>query len=318
MSELEWRPSRSPPAKGAARPDLLVAEQAGRQHGVIATRELITCGLDSDAITLRVRRGNLHPKYRSVYAVGHDALTRTGTFMAAVLACGAGAVLGHYAAAAHLELLEHDDRDPEVIVPRSGGRKIDGIRVHRSRLDPRDVWTRDAIRVTSPARTILDVAATMGPKALRRMVRQAQAERHVNVRQLLEILQRHPGRRGAAKLRAVIADGPAPTRSHHEDLVLDLIDRAGITRPELNVWLHLDGRNISPDMLWREQRLVVECDSRRWHSDPLTLQDDADKQAILEANGHRVLRITWGQAVNHQRQTIARLRAALSGGRSGS
>lgn len=318
MSELEWRFPGPQRPESATRRDVDVAKRAARQHGLIATRQLTACGIVGPMVTVRVRRGGLHPKYRGVYAAGHDALTQTGTFVAAVLACGAGAVLGHYAAAAHLDLLAHDGCDPDVIVPRSGGRKIDGIRVHRSRLDPRDVWTRDGIRVTSPARTILDLAATMGPKALRRLVRQAQAERHVNVRQLLEILQRHPGRRGAAKLRAVIADGPAPTRSHHEDQVLDLIDRAGITRPELNVWLHLDGRNISPDMLWRERRLVVECDSRRWHSDPLTLQDDADKQAILEANGYRVLRITWGQAVNHPRQTADRIRSALSGARSGS
>jgi hypothetical protein len=316
VSELEWRFPPPQAAEGAIRQDVLVAQRAKRQHGLITTRQLAACGLGSTAISVRVRSGHLHPKYRSVYAVGHPALTQTGTFMAAVLACGAGAVLAHYAAAAHLDLLKHDGRDPDVIVPRSGGRKLDGIRVHRRRLDPRDVWTRDGIRVTSPARTILDIAATMGPKALRRMVRQAQAERHVNVRQLLEILQRHRGHRGAAKLRAVIADGPAPTRSDHEDLVLDLVDRAGLTRPELNVWLHLDGRNISPDMLWREQRLVVECDSRRWHSDPLTLQDDADKQAILEAHGHRVLRITWRQAAGEPQQTLARLR--LSGVRSGS
>jgi hypothetical protein len=288
------------------------------QHGQVATRQLGECGIDSDAITVRVRRGNLHPRYRGVYSVGHDALTQAACFMAAVLACGAGAVLSHRAAAVHLGLLARHEGDIGVIVPGDAGRKLGGIRPHRSRLDRRDVWTRDAIRVTSPARTILDLAARMSPKALRRMVRQAQAEQHVNVRQLLEILQRHPGHRGAAKLRAVIADGPAPTRSDHEDLVLDVIDKAGIERPELNAWLHLDGRNISPDMLWREQRVVVECDSRRWHSDPLTVEDDATKQAILEAHAYRVLRVTWGQALKRPSQTATRIGKAVSGARSGS
>jgi hypothetical protein len=250
MSEIEWLLSRSQTAKGTTRPDVRVARLAARHSGVVTTRQLEACGLDSDAITVRVRRGNLHPIHRA------------------------------------------------------------GIRVHRSRLDPRDVWTRDGFLVTSPARTILDLAATMPAKPLRRMVRQAQAEQRVNVRQLLEILHRHRAHRGAAKLRAVIADGPAPTRSAHEDLVLDLIDRAGIERPELNPKLRLDGRVIHPDMLWREQRLVIECDSRRWHSDPLTQQDDADKQAILEAHGHRVLRITWHQGVSCPQQTLARIRAS--------
>ncbi len=312
MTEIERCLCGSEPDKGTA-PDLRVAQIAARQHGLVSARQLLACGLDRNAIAVRVRRGSLHRIHRGVYAVGHDALTQAATFIAAVLACGAGAALCDYAAAAHHEMLGWDRTEPDVTVPRNGGRKIDGIRVHRRRLDPRDVWTRDGIRVTSPARTLLDLAATMGPKALRRTVRQAQAERHVNVRALLEILQRHPGHRGAACLRAVIADGPAPTRSDLEDLVLDVIDAGGIKRPELNTWLTLDGRNISPDMLWRDQRLAIECDSRRWHSDPLTLRDDADKQAILEAHGYRVVRITWRQAAGHPRQTLERLRAGGAG-----
>lgn len=314
MSEPARRLSQSDAAKGATPPDVRVARRAAGQHGIVTTRQLAACGLDSDAITTRVRRGHLHPQFRGVYAVGHTALTTTASFLAAVLACGDGAVLSHQAAAAHLALRAWDDREPEVIVPRAGGRKIDGIRVHRSRLDPNDVWTRDGIRVTCPARTILDLAATMGAKELRRMARQAQAEQRCNVRQLLDVLRRHPRHRGAARLRAVVADGPAPTRSDHEDLVLDLIDGAGIPRPQLNPRLRLDGRTILPDMLWPGERLAIECDSRRWHSDPLTVQDDADKQAILEAHGYRVLRITWQQAAGRPQQTLAR----LSGGRSGS
>jgi predicted transcriptional regulator of viral defense system len=311
MSQDEWRACGAERQKVATRRDVQVARLAAAQHGLVTTRQLNACGFDGGAIRVRVARGQLHPLLRGVYAVGHAALTPTAAFAAAVLACGPGAVLSHRAATAHLGLLAWDEREPEVTVPRSGGRGIVGIRVHRNRLDPRDIWTRDGIRVTCPARTILDVAATMPAKQLRRMARQAQAEQRVNVRQLVDILERHPRRRGAAKLRRVIADGPAPTRSDHEDLVLDLIDRADLARPELNPKLHLDGRDIFPDTLWRDERLVIECDGRRWHDDPLTRQNDADKQAILEAHGYRVLRITWQQVVDHPAQTLARIRAAL-------
>ena len=112
----------------------------------------------------------------------------------------------------------------------------------------------------------------------------------------------------------MIADGPSPTRSLHEDVVLDLIDEAGIERPEVNPKLDLGGRRLMPDMLWRAQQLVVECDSRRWHSDPLTRADDAEKQAFLEAHDHRVLRVTWQQGVARRRQTMDRIRAAVDGG----
>jgi predicted transcriptional regulator of viral defense system len=307
------RLSEAQAPKGAPRPDDgRIARYARDHNGVIATRELRACGLNSQAIGVRVTRGHLHRVFRGVYAVGHDALTPTGFFTAAVLATGDASTLSGHAAAAYHEMLTWDHRQVEVLVPRSAGRKIDGIRSRHSKLDARDVWTRDKIRVTSPARTILDIAAAIPFKPLRRLVRQAMAEHKVNVRQLLDVVHRYPRHRGAANLRAVIANDPAPTRSDLEDLALDLLDGAEIARPEVNPTLRLDGRTIHPDLLFRARHLAIELDSRRWHDDPLTQQDDADKQAILEAHGYRVLRITWWQIVNHPQQTLRRIRAALA------
>lgn len=290
--------------------DVRVSRLAARQNGVIATRQLTSYGIVSRMVTLRVSRGQLHRVFRGVYAVGHSAVSRNGLFTAAVLACGPETTLGHHAAAAYHGMRRWDDRDIDVIVPRSAGRAIDGIRARRSTLDARDVWTRGSLRVTSPARTILDLAAAMPFKPLRRMIRQALAERRVTVRQLLDVLHRYPRHRGAANLRAVIANGTEPTRSDLEDIALDLLDSGAVARPQVNPRLRLDGRTIHPDLLYRGQRLAIELDSRRWHNDPLTLQDDADKQAILEAHGYRVLRITWWQIVNRPQQTLRRIRAA--------
>ncbi|HEV2787746.1 MAG TPA: type IV toxin-antitoxin system AbiEi family antitoxin domain-containing protein [Solirubrobacteraceae bacterium] len=308
---VDWREGEADAEKVAARRDVRVARVAAAHNGVIATRQLAACGLNAQAIRVRVARGNLHPVFRGVYAVGHDALTHTGLFTAAVLACGAGAVLSHRAAAAHHGLLEWDGREVEVIVPRAAGRRIDGIRAHRQRLDQRDVWKRANIRITSPERTILDVAAGVPRTRLRRAVRQAFAERRVSVRRHAGVRARTPRHPGAAKLRALLADGYVPTRSELEDLGLDLVTRVGIERPEINSRLRLDGRAIEPDMLWRSHRLAVELDSRRWHDDALTLRDDADRQAILEAHGHHILRITWHQILSRPTQTVARIGAAL-------
>lgn len=288
---------------------------AAEQNAVITTRQLTSCGLDSKMIARREGRSQLHRVHRGVYAVGTGVLTLRGELTAGVLACGDDAVLAHHAAGAWWEMLAWDGRDVEVIVPRAAGRGLRRIRPRwSSSLDGRDVWQRDNIRVTSPARTILDLAADMAPRALRRMVRQALAEGRVSIRQLNDVLTRAPRHPGAAKLRAVVADGHVPTRSDLEDLGLDLLDAAGIERPEINPRLELDGRAIRPDMLWRRQRLVVELDGSRWHHDPLTRQDDAERQAILEAHGYRVLRVTWRQIVNQPRQTLRRIRAALDGG----
>ena len=263
-------------------------------------------------MALRVRQGRLHRLRRGVYAVGHPGVSLQGRFRAAVLACGKGTALGWFAAAADWEFIPWQERPIEVVVTRGATRRLDGVHVHRSRsLTRRDVRWRNGIPVTSVARTLLDLATVLSARELRRAARQAQALRLVTIRELIEIAERCNGHHGAAKLRAVVADGPAPTRSPLEDILLDLLDRAGIARPEVNAPLRLRGETNIPDLLWRDRRLAIEADSVTWHDHKLTRENDARKQAILEAEGWRVLRITRVQAKRHPSQTLARIRAAL-------
>ena len=183
-----------------------------------------------------------------------------GEFTAAVLACGRDAVLSHHAAGTWHGMLRWRARSIEVIVPRGAGRQADGIRPRFSRsLDRRDVWRRDSVLVTSPARTALDLAAELPPKALRRMIRQALAEGIVSIAQLADVVARTPWHRGAGAMQAIVADGHVPTRSELEDRALDLLEAAGVERPEANAELVLDGRRIRPDLLWRRLRVVIEC-----------------------------------------------------------
>ena len=298
---------------GRNTPDARVARLAADTDGVLSIRQLRACGLDADAVALRVRDGRLHRLHRGVYAVGHPGITLHGRFRAAVLARRDGAALSHFAAAAFWGFLRWDERRIEITIVGPGSRSIAGLRVHSARaLAERDVWHRDGIRVTSPARTLLDLAAILPAKALRAIVRRAQAQRVVSLRQIHELLDRSNGHRGATRLRAVIADGPAPTRTELEDAVLDLLDKGGIERPEVNAPLRFGTTTIIPDYLWRKKRLAIEADSVTWHDHKLTREHDADKQAQLEAAGYRVLRITHHQATRDPQQTLARVRAALA------
>lgn len=293
-------------------PDLRIARLAERQHGQVSTRQLRACGLDSQAIARRVRTGRLHPVFRGVYAVGHRALTQQGRFMAAVLACGRAAALSHHSAGVSYAYLAQEMRRPEVTVSRSSAPTVTGIRVHRARsLDARDVVVHAGVTTTSPARTLLDLAVVLSAPALRRAVRRAEANRLVTVGELLALIDRTRGHHGGGALRAAVATDPAPTRSELEDRVLDLLDAAGIERPMVNVPLRLGGRTIIPDFLWPDRRLVLEADGAAWHDHRLAREDDAARQAILEAAGYHVLRITWGQALRQADQTIARVRAAM-------
>jgi uncharacterized protein DUF559/putative AbiEi antitoxin of type IV toxin-antitoxin system len=299
------------PDKSDTRPDVLVARRAADAWGVLSLDELFACGLSRNAVSERVRGGRLHRIHCGVYAVGHTNVTLEGRFLAAVKACGPGAVLSHVSAAALWGFVPWDDRYPEVTVFGTSPRTHRGLRVHRTcRLERRDITRREGIPVTAPARTLLDLAAVLDYPRLRRAARQAQSLMRVNIPQLVEILGRLGARRGARKLARVVATGPAPTRSELEDAVLDLMLRGGLAHPDVNVALWLSGCRTVPDFRWPEHRLVVEADGAAWHDNQLAREDDAERQALLEAHGERVLRVTWDQAIVRPGQTLSRIRAA--------
>jgi very-short-patch-repair endonuclease len=301
----EWSLRRPQADKLTTRSDVVVAQLASKHWGVLSLEELRSCGLTSDAVEVRVRNGHLHPLHRGVYAVGHTNLALEGRLLAAVKACGPTAHLSHFSAATVYGLVRWDDRYPEVSVTVK--RRHPGIRVHRT-TTPDRTWQR-GIPVTTPARTLVDLAGILDYPALRRAVREAQ-RKLVTIPQILTTLDGLGPRRGTANLTKILATGYAPTRSELEDAVLDLILSAGFQRPDINQPIHIQGRTIVPDFRWPDQHLVVEADSAEWHDDRLTREDDAEKQAILEAHGERVVRVTWTQAIAHRAQTVQRRRAA--------
>jgi predicted transcriptional regulator of viral defense system len=307
----ERRVSQPETEKVDARPDVLVARLAAEQWGVLSLEQLHACRLNDQAVSVRVGNGRLHRLHNGVYAVGHPNVPLEGRFLAAVKACGPGAVLSHQCAGVLWGYLEWQDRLMDVTVAAASSRTHPGIRIHRStELTTADVTRHKGIPVTSPARTLLNLAAALPFDGARRAVREAQSLRRVNVRQLTGLLARSGGRRGVATLRRIVATGPAPTRSELEDVVLDLILSGGFAHPDVNVPLWLDGRRVVPDFRWRAQRLVVEADSREWHDNPVAREDDIERQALLERHGERVLRVTWRQAVGRPAETLARIRAA--------
>lgn len=208
--------------------------------------------------------------------------------MAAVLAIGGGAVTCYRSGAALWGFRKPESGPVDVMVARRV-RSRKGIRVHPVRsLDPADITRHHASpspRRRGPCWT--SSTSSLGPRPLRRALRQAEVDRRVNHRQLREQLARAGGRRGATALAALIARGPAPTRSGLEDDFLDFVDRHGLPRPESNV--HAGPFEV--DFLYRPERLVVETDSREFHDTPTAREEDRLKDARRQALGHHVLRI---------------------------
>jgi very-short-patch-repair endonuclease len=278
---------------------------------VIRFDQLVACGLDDGAVARRVRKGWLHRVHHGVYAVGYRPVALNAHFMAAVLAGGATAGLSHWASCALAGLVRWDGRPIDVTVPGASVRKRDGIRFHRSRsIASRDLTRRHGIPCTTPARAILEIAPQLSDDRLKRLVRKAQAERLASVDQFADVLRRANGFRGARRIEAIIATGPAPTYSGHEDVVLDLVLRAGLEHPVVNGQVVVHNVPYRPDLRWPAQRLSLEIDSSPWHDGPVAQELDAARQAELEAAGERVLRTTREQALLNPDLLIARLTAA--------
>lgn len=224
------------PSRGT---DEAIATLATAQHGVVARFQLRAMRISDRAITGRLRAKRLHPIHRGVFAVGHTRLSRLGRWMAAVLACGPGAVLSHASAAALWQIKDSNKGKTDVTV-RPGAKRRRGIDVHRSSLPFDEVTNHDGIPVTTVARTILDVAATAGPAQIERMLREAEylcLDDAVGVDALLARYPNRPGTRSLRRAQQCMHESTGRIRSDLEERFKALLLKANLPPPDLNASL---------------------------------------------------------------------------------
>jgi predicted transcriptional regulator of viral defense system len=273
--------------------DEAVARLARRQWGRVARRQLLSLGLSTDAIDYRLARSRLHIVYRGVYAVGHDTPTREANWMAAVLAGGEDAVLSFRDGGALWGVRPSARSQIEVTTPRRQHPRR-GIQFHRSSLPTDEVTVKDGIPVTTVPRTLLDLATVLRPRQLERALNEAETMRLWDELSLLDLLRRYPRRAGSRAVRAVLAARNAGARIIRSDLevaFLEFLDRFGFPGPELNATVE----GFEVDAVWREQRVVVELDSRTFHMTAAAFEADRERDRKLQAAGWRTIRITWRQ-----------------------
>jgi very-short-patch-repair endonuclease len=291
--------------------DPLISALAARQHGAVAARQLWAAGVSRAEVRQRVSTGWLTRRYRGVYLVGPLRSECTEP-MAAVLALPTGGLLSHYPAAVRWVLRPARREPMHVTVTAGDARGPAEIEVHRvTDLHPTDRTTRDGIPVTSPARTLLDLATQVSAKDLARAADEARVHRLVTDHSLNEQFQRYPHHRGTAALRNAIQTEPALTRSEAERRFLELVRAAGLPEPETNARV---GR-YEVDFLWRDQRLIVEVDGYAFHSSRSSFEQDRHRDAELTAGGFRVMRQTWRQVTRQREALVATLATALAAGR---
>jgi hypothetical protein len=219
--------------------------------------------------------------HRGVYAFGRRDLTREGRWLAAVLACGDGAVLSHRSAAALWGIGVREGKAVAVTAPRSR-HGSPGIELHRTRVLPADdVTNRRGVPTTTLPRTLADLADVLTEPELARAIHQAEVTHSLAARSLHEVARRAQGRRGVGRLRRAIGDNRDCTRSELERRFLRLCDRHGLPRPETNV----EVAGLEVDFLWREERLVVELDGWRFHRTRLAFEQESRPRPATRSSG---------------------------------
>ncbi len=304
--------------------DAEVARVAERQRGVVARSQLIAAQLTAAQIKHRLKIGQLHVLHPGVYLVGRPRLEAGAAATAAVIHLEGRGVLSHRTAGGLWRMTEGQPRQIELSTLGSGSgsgvRSAGRLVIHRtSTLARADVRRCRNLPVTSPSRTLVDLASVLDMGELEAAYAIARRARLATPKEIAAAIHRAPRSRGISNLRELVraedpgrrrAGGPkAPqlTRSIYERKLLKLIHDARLPRPLANA--QVEGMEV--DFLWPEQKLVVEFDSVSFHSDRAAFERDRHRDQRLIAAGYRVIRVTARQLDNDSVAVVATIAMAL-------
>jgi hypothetical protein len=284
--------------------DARLARLAARQHGVVGLAQLLALGYTRHMVHRLLGQGWLHRLYPGVYAVGHRRLNVRGRWMAAVLACGEGAVLSHRSAAALHDLQAIPGG--LIAVTATTRHHLPGICCHWARrpLDRADVTVIDGIAVTRVARLMLDMAEVVSEQRLGWLAQAAERQDKLDLLAVEAVMARSPGRHGHQPLSRVLGGlqpDPPWAQSDLERAFLALVGGAGLPQPALNVVV----AGVVVDAVFWAQRLVVEVDGWQFHKTRRSFEQDRRRDIALQIAGYRVIRLTH-QRIMHEPQAVAR------------
>jgi hypothetical protein len=286
--------------------DQVLAELGTRDFGVVDRAQLLAVGVSDAQMKQRVRRGSLHPEFPGVYRVGHRAPSREARYLAAVRACGPGAVLSGRAAAHLWGILKGPAPMPEVTTPTE--RRIKGIRTRRSRrIDARDVTTWRGIPITTVPRTIVDLAGELTEDDLALVCHEAGIKYKTTPPQVEAVLARRPNAKGAANLRRVTHGDVHVALSKLERGFLDLLRAEGLPLPVTNKIA--SARRV--DCRWPEHNLTVELDSYTFHNSRHSWEQGYEREREAYEREDAFRRYTWADVFEDPTRMLAELRKLL-------
>jgi putative AbiEi antitoxin of type IV toxin-antitoxin system len=283
----------------------VLARIARRQHGVVTRKQLLDAGVSSDEIQWRLREGSLIRVHRGVYRVGHRAPSIEARYLAAVLACGEGAVLSGESAGWLWGLLKGTAPPPEVTAPKR--RKVRGVRTRHARRGATDATTRHGIPITTVPRTLVDLSSLLQLQDLARACHEAGVLHRTTPRQVEEVLVKRPNTPGAKRLRKVMRGEVHVTLSGLERRFLKRLREAGLPLPETN--RVAGARRV--DCRWPQHELTVELDSYRFHNSRRAWELDRRREREAHARGDDFRRYTHDDVFEAPEQLLRELTALL-------
>jgi very-short-patch-repair endonuclease len=274
-------------------PDARCGLIAGEQHGCITLAQAQLCGLSVDGVYRRARDARWIRVLPEVYRLAGAPQTWEQKLWAALLWCGEHAVVSGPAASALWELPDSRRGPVEVTHPGSK-RSRKGVVVRRMHLDPTEMTAVRGIRVTTPARTLLDLAVRLADRALDAAVHHCLHHRLVTRADLAAILDRRPAGTGSAKLRKAFEayDVGAPAASPLEARIAHRLRFSGLPAPVRQHEVRVAGRRRFLDFAWPEVRVALEADSYRWHSSRGAWESDRARLRDLRRAGWTIVHAT--------------------------
>jgi very-short-patch-repair endonuclease len=285
---------------------MVVGQLARRSHGVVTRRQLLAAGISSDEIAHRVRSGALLREHPGVYRVGHRAPSVEARYLAAVLACGEGALLSGRAAGHLWGLIKGAAPAPEVITRTE--RRVPGVTTRRSRtVQPADATTCRGIPITTVPLTLIALAAQLNAEDLARACHEAGVRHGTTPRQVEEVILHRPNAPGTRQLRAVLHGDVRVTLSKLETSFLALLEHEGLPLPQTN--RPAGTRRV--DCRWPLHRLTIELDGYRYHRSRHAWEQDRRREREARARGDEFRRYTYGDVFEHAELMLAELKALL-------
>lgn len=277
-----------------------------RQHGVVSRDQLRALGYGRHAIAHRIEKGLLFPLYRGVYSVGRPEVSDKGRWMAAVLACGDGAVVSHSSAAALWRIGFESRSVIELSLPSPSRRRRPGLRIHRRpSLQECDTTAEYGIPVTSPIQTLVDLSLRLDRRGIERAINEADKYDLVHPPELRRALDERAGEPGVALLRQILDRRTFRlTKEELERRFLPLARNAGLPVPLTGQWVN----EFEVDFYWPDLDLVVETDGLRYHRTPAEQARDRLRDQAHTAAGLTQLRFTHEQ-VRYEPEYVARILA---------